>query len=346
MAASAPIASIDSLSSSPKSNSSKRFRGRTRSRSKSVSRDDQAGMGTGAVLLFSSISDGEHVALEEMLRQRYGPQIKAVHLDGAHDFGFVEFATVEQTIRAESALRSQLEPMTLQRCVHATPGHDPRLGVPSDTLVLKGVPFHLTEAEVNVRLAQAEVEVAQVNLKLNDKNDFTGMVFLQFPSVAAAEAAASILRTRNVFQRRITIEFKRLGHDVARRLRAFRDGPESILVFPEGMSVQERQIASALACEFGLTPDPESHAFKVWKAASYSALKASAAGSQRLVRGFHPSAGPRVHINTVPMELLEEGKARSSSFSGFSALRRPDKLRLPRGPDGTRGFVTPRKVLA
>ena len=329
MGVSAPLApvhsvlSTESLGSSPRSLSSKRPRVRSRSRSKSISRPDES---FGAVLLVGSIPDGQHEEIRERVLAACGARVKAVHFAGECDFGFVEFHSPEDVAEAEPALRGRLGTVTLTRVTEVTPGHDPRLGLPCDTLVLCGLPFGLDEAAVRARLAQADLEFVDVRLKCRDNGEFTGMAFVQFATVAAAEAAAGILRARSVFERRIKIQFKRPNKELLRKLEAFKNGPDGVLAFPQSMSLQDRQAARSLAQSLGLTPDPNADVCKIWKTGAHAraAVHLPANG----VRGFTPSTPQPVR----PAKVLL-GRTRSYTLSS---------LRAPRGPDGTKGFAVPR----
>ena len=161
--------------------------------------------------------------------------------------------------------------------------------IPSDTLVVKNLPFSMRREELEEHLAS--IEGVPLQIKLREKSGtFSGMVFLQYQLVEEAVKTCARLNGKEVFGRKVQVEFKRtekkaersdsissdllsrscsLSHSsslsrswspdpvfdasVSRQLKEFLNGDSTVLTFPANLASSARRLIHAKADALGLS---------------------------------------------------------------------------------------------
>ena len=182
-------------------------------------RPQQLGKSKTAVMAVYNLQKHGHVEVARLLQEAPAvgvDRMRAVHLDPAYPFGFVEFTDAD-ALAAAIALLHERElggaKVVAERELAATPGWDPRVprGQQCETIVVRNVPFASTADTIREWLVRdcSLRAPAEVTLRRNHYGRFMGLVFVRFVTVEDAVLAFHAVNNMEMGGRKVTVEFKR-----------------------------------------------------------------------------------------------------------------------------------------
>lgn len=317
------------------------------------------------VVLVTNLRDKCHEHFRAtLIRDLPANKLTEIHLNEAHNFGFLVFADLESmndALLRLADLQINGTPISLSRCAAVTLWRNPRVSddeQPCDTLALKGCPPEITMSALHAELrALCIPEPTEAYFNVSPTGTFSGTVILRFASVEIAQRAHACVNSTTLLGRQLRAEYKRSGTRAAprtyhapcresetlfARLKEFKSSTsEHLTLTTKMMSPTVREQLVLMASFLGLRAlsdgDTPRLQLTLFREQASQASDRDRDRSQGRAGSVTRSASS---MERAPLLLRPSVVTRTPSLS-VSCTPSVTAVRAPRGPDGTRGFRSP-----
>lgn len=356
---------VGSLSSqlSPTVASSPRVRSRPRSRSRSkhtrTQETHRKDSDTSTVVLVRNLIGGRsgpvHSVFRASVKSEFEHDVKNVMLTPEDDFGFVETTNAmvaKKVLIYCSTNQFGGTQLTAELCDSAKHGRDPALvqkyGEPTRTVVVKNLPFDASAESIAdaVREIRSVGQPTEVLCRLNSNGAFCGMAYVGYASIDEATSACAALDGASILGRQIRVEFKRQDAVATGRVRTMSVGSW------RGASLSSSFHAHSLSDmgdnrRLSVGSPRSSPRRRLTSLGSRSATSPLSPESKRGSDRNQRSVSPAVGTSPWRPTTRQGAKSRSPEHYGtrprsYTHTGAPESavVRMPRGPDGTKGFAS------